>query len=241
MRNFKSFMFVGAMALELSATAFAQSDSTMRRAFTPAFRPSVVAGATSGFSKVLDQQYLMSQSLAGSVSGSSPTIGYGPFVNNSGAPLLLTLSCIAAADHCIMYGGPSTASVRYGNSFQVAPGETFLWMMRDYGYVSISALGSNVTPAMVGLPPASAFQSPTQTGAVNTYQSCVQGGVDNQDQTFTPDGTYIFYYSSVPIRTDKSFVWGGSPITFPGPNPGVSTSTCALGVGTCGPVCRGGI
>lgn len=232
---FKSFRtrltLITALALLLSAASYGQADSTMRRAFVPARQAD--ASAAVGYSQILNGQVLGSQGLAGSPSGGSPMIAYGPYVNASAAALTISLSCNEGADHCITYGGPTPATIRYGNFFQVAPGSTYMFLMRDYGYVTVSATGSGLNEAAVGLPPASAFTSPTVVSSSNTYVSCIQNGTDNGDGTFTPNGGYLFTYTSMPTRSDRSSIWGGGGASnVYGPNPGVSTSTCSLGVGT---------
>ena len=232
---FKSFRtrltLITALALLSSATCFGQADSTMRRSFTPAVMP-LPAGATTGYSQLLTQQSLQSQGIGGSPSGSSPMIAYGPFRNTSSAALTVSLTCIEGADRCIIYGAVNGAAPVYENWFQVGAGQTYQWFMRDYGYVTVAASQSGLSNADVGLPANASFDSPTVVSASNTYKNCLQGGTDNGDGTFTPSGGYIFYYSTVPTRSDRSYVYGGGPVTTTGPNPGVSTSTCAPGVGT---------
>lgn len=220
------------LALSSSATCFGQADSTMRRSFTPAVLP-VPAGGALGYSQLLTGQSLQSQNIGGSPSGSSPMIGYGPFRNTSSAVLTVNLNCIEGADRCIIYGSVNGAPPKYGNWFQVGAGQSYQWFMRDYGYVTVAASQSGLTNADAGLPSKANFDSPTVVSASNTYKSCAQDGTDNGDGTFTPNGNYLFYYSTVATRSDRSFVYGGGPTTTNGPKPsGVSTSSCAAGVGT---------
>ena len=167
----KKLSVLAALLALASTSTFGQADSTMRRAFTPVVRQE---SGTSGFSQILTMQNLASQGLAGSPSGGSPMIMYGPYTNKSGAMLTVTTQCIESADHCILYTGsaPDNSHVVYGGFMQVPPGGQYLWMMRDWGAVSVTAMGSGLGPAEVGLPPASAFTTPTQTGSTNSYLGC---------------------------------------------------------------------
>jgi hypothetical protein len=213
----------------LASSAVAQADSAGARLnITPTYRAPQLQAlppggvGTPGFSSLLTGQELRSQW------GTYPGyVWYGPYTNSSTAAITITLTTPPGDNHAEM--GAYVNDIVVGNgtrstTFVVPPGTTYKWFVKDGLVISASANQNGLTPASVGLPAASDYQSAVVT--LGAYASCTFNQATNPT-------TYTYYYYST--RSDKSDRGGGNQVAGPAPaNPGTCTDATPWGYGGAG-------
>ena len=195
-----------AVAMLASTACMAQADSTMRRFFVPQVLPLPPSAGAAGFSQIYAGVNLISQNIYGNYRSGSPSIGYGPFVNTSQAALTVSPYCNDGASYCRIKAVVNGREVAHAGSsigfFQVPPGATWTFSMRDFGRISLSASASGLSAVDVGMPTASTLEGATRNGQT-IYVGCEQSGTNDPGTgAFVWDGNYIYYYE--PLRTDTS-------------------------------------